>query len=121
MGIFKILTDIIKTIVWVVYIILTQAWQVLGILVIAIINNRPWECLFIILGFLTGRMFFDKTYHAPTMFICTILTWLVFYFLTAAVPSFAVSITLPSIFGISLAYALSLISELIERRNSDDG
>jgi len=110
MQVFQSLKELLKTFVWVIYIIVTQTWQALGILAISIINNRPWECLFIVLGFLVGRIFFGKTYHAPTMFICTILTWIIFYFLTSAVPTFSISITLPSIFGAFLAYALSIIS-----------
>lgn len=115
MQIFQILKNTLKTFIWVIYIIVTQTWQALGILVISIINNRPWECLFILIGFLVGRLFFGKTYHAPTMFICTILTWIIFYVLTASVPSFGVSITLPCIFGVILAYILSIIGEYLER------
>ena len=55
------------------------------------------------------------------MNICTILTWAVFYFLTAAVPSFSISITIPCIFGIVLAYALSIISDYIEGGDDDGG
>lgn len=119
MQVFQNLKELFKTFTWVIYIIVTQTWQALGILVISIINNRPWECLFILVGFLVGRLFFGKTYHAPTMFICTILTWVIFYFLTAAVPTFSVSITLPAIFGVFLSYALSIISYYIG--GADDG
>ncbi|MFW9973097.1 MAG: accessory gene regulator B family protein [Candidatus Odinarchaeota archaeon] len=107
--------EITKTAIFVLYILITQGWQALGVIIIAIFNNRPWECLFIFIGFIIGRHFFGKTYHAPTMFICTILTWIVFYFLTSSVPSFSISITIPCIFGISLSYILSMIAEYIER------
>lgn len=115
MRIFQGIKEISKTFVWVSYIIITQCWQALGILIIAIINNRPWECLFILIGFFIARRFFGKTYHASTMFACTIMTWVAFYFLTSSVPSFGISITIPCIFGISLSYVLSIIGEYIER------
>jgi hypothetical protein len=119
MQIFQNLNTILKTSIFVIYMILTQFWQAFGIIIIAIINNRPWECIFIFLGFIIGRIFFGKTYHVPTMIGCTILTWVVFYFLTSAVPSFGISITVPCIFGICLAYALAIMGEYAERGKSD--
>lgn len=109
-----------EILLWVAYIIFTQGWQALGILVIAILNNKPWECLFILVGFWIGRMFFGTTYHAPTMFACTMLTWIIFYLLIVSVPSFETSITLPAIFGIFLAYILSWINKFLEG-SDDDG
>ena len=117
MQFLQVLKKTLQTVIFVVYALLTQGWQALGIIVISVLNDRPWECLFIFLGFIAGRHFFGKTYHAASMFICTILTWVVFWFLTSAVPSFSVSVTIPCIFGICLAYVLSLIAELIERGN----
>jgi len=117
MQILQVLKRTMSTVLFVSYVLLTQGWQALGIIVIAILNDRPWECIFIFLGFIIGRHFFGKTYHAPTMWLCTIITWGVFYVLTASVPSFSISITIPCIFGISLAYALSVITEYIERGN----
>ena len=103
-----------KTAIFVLVTILVQGWQVSGVIAIAIINNRPWECLFIFTGFTIGRFFFGKSYHAKTLVACTSITWIVFYFLTSAVPSFKVSVTIPCIFGVCLAYALHKISEIIE-------
>lgn len=117
MQFLQVIKNILKTAIFVLYIIITQGWQALGIITIAVLNNRPWECLFIFLGFIIGRRFFGKTYHAPTMFMCTILTWIIFYFLIASVPSFSISITIPCIFGISLSYILSIIGEYTERVN----
>lgn len=120
MQFLQIVKSTLGTAAFVLYILITQGWQTLGIIVIAVLNNRPWECLFIVLGFLIGRLFFGRTYHAPTMSICTVITWAVFYFLTSAVPSFNISITIPCIFGIFLAYTLSIIGEHIERMDSND-
>ena len=106
MQILKVLKKTMETSLFVTYVLVTQGWQALGIIVIAILNDRPWECIFIFLGFIVGRYFFGKTYHAPTMWTCTIITWIVFYVLTASVPSFSISITIPCIFGISLSYAI---------------
>lgn len=117
MRVFNVLIKSLKTASFVLFVILTQGWQALGIIAISLINDRPWECLFIFFGFIVGRRFFGKTYHAPTLTICTILTWVVFYFLTSAVPSFSVSITIPCIFGICLSYILSIIGEYLERGN----
>ena len=115
MQIFQTLKDSLKTAIFVLFVIITQGWQAFGIIVIAIYNNRPWECLFIFVGFVIGRKFFGETYHAPTLIICTLITWVTFYFLTSAVPNFRISITIPCIFGISLAYILSIIGEYAER------
>lgn len=115
MQILQVLKKTMTTALFVSYVLLTQGWQALGVIAISILNDRPWECIFIFLGFIIGRYFFGKTYHAPTMWLCTIITWIVFYILTASVPSFSISITIPCIFGISLAYILSVITEYIER------
>jgi len=115
MQILLFLKSIAKTAIFVLYTIVVQGWQVLGVVVIALINKRPWECLFIFIGFFVGRMFFGKSYHSKTLLACTAATWTSFYFLTSAVPSFHLSITLPCIMGVCFAFALSYISELIER------
>lgn len=107
--------DWAKTFAYVLYIIVTQCWQLAGVVVIAIYNDRPWECLFLFIGFKIGQKFFGKTYHAPTMMLCTLITWVTFYFMTAALPSFHISYTLPCVFGVVLAFALSVISGLIEK------
>lgn len=119
MQLFHELKEILKIAGYVFFVILTQGWQALGVIAIAIFNNRPWECLFIFIGFLIGRKFFGRTYHAPTLTLCTIITWITFYFLTSAVPSFQISITIPSIMGVSLAYVLSIVSDYIERMKSN--
>lgn len=105
------------TFVYVLFVIITQFWQALGIVAIAVINKRPFECIFIFLGFVIGRKFFGNSYHASSLWLCTLITWTVFYVLTASVPSFHVSMTLPSIFGLILAYILSLIPDILKERN----
>jgi accessory gene regulator protein AgrB len=120
MQIFQGLKSWGKTFLYVVVAIITQFWQLAGVVVISLYNNRPRECLFLLIGFWIGRRFFGDTYHAPTMVICTIITWVTFYFLTSGVPSFHISITMPCIFGVLLAFALSTVSGLIERGKKDD-
>ncbi len=115
MRVLQFLKNYVKSIAYVLFVILTQGWQALGVLAIALLNHRPWECVFILLGYIVGRKFFGHTYHAPTLTICTILTWVIFYFLTSAVPSFSISITMPCIFGIILAYASSVVSEYLAK------
>jgi len=119
MQILQSIKSIAKTLVYVLFTVLVQFGQALGVLCIAIINNRPWECLFIFVGFAVGRKFFGNTYHAPSLWLCTIITWTAFYFLTSAVPSFGLSITLPCVFGVCLAYVLSIIGEYLEGRKND--
>jgi len=108
------------TFLYVLWVIILQFWQLAGVVGIAIYNDRPFECLFLLIGFWVGRHFFDTTYHAPTMVICTLLTWGTFYFLTAGVPSFHVSFTITTLFGISLAFVLYIISEYLEGRKKDE-
>jgi hypothetical protein len=113
------LSSWVKTAAYVIFVIATQGWQAAGVIAIAIYNNRPWECLFIFLGFVVGRRFFGTTYHAPSLWVCTIITWVTFYFLTAACPSFHVSISIPCILGVILAFALSKIADLIKGGGED--
>jgi len=113
--------DFLKTASFVLFVIITQGWQALGIIFISILNNRPWECLFIFIGFVMGRHFFGKSYHAPSLWVCTIITWGVFYFLTSAIPTFQVSVTLPCVFGVGLAYALSRINDFTEQKGARNG
>ncbi len=104
---------------FVVTVIIVQGYQTLGILAISVLNNRPWECLFIILGFMLGRQFVGTTYHAKSVAICTVITWGLFYVLTSSVPSFAVSITIPSLYGIFVAYILSIFGEYQELKKKE--
>jgi hypothetical protein len=115
MQVFQVIISWLKTAAFVLFKLIVQGWQASGVILIAIYNNRPWECLFIFLGFIVGRMFFGKSYHAPTLSICTVITWVTFYFLTSGCPSFHVSITIPCMLGVFFAFALSVISDYIER------
>ena len=110
----QIIRKILKNILYVITVIIVQGWQSLGVVVIAILNDRPWECLFIFIGFVMGRSLFGSSYHAKSVIVCTLITWTVFYFLTSSVPSFKVSITIPCILGLSVSYMLVHIGRYIE-------
>lgn len=94
-----------------IFIIAAQAFQLSGVMIIAYINHRPWECVFLLSGYIVGKHQFPSNMHAPTFFICTAITWVLFYFLSTGTPSFHMSYTAPCATGVLLAAALHIIEK----------
>ena len=111
-----ILKKLILKIPLYVFIAITQAFQMLGVAVIAIINNRPIECAIIYFSLIITRNIFGKSFHAKTYWVCTLVSWTSFYFLTSAVVPLNMSITCAPLFGVGLAYFMHHVAYYLELR-----
>lgn len=99
-----------------IFIAITQAIQMLGVFIIALINKRLIECLIIYITLVFSRNIFGKSFHAKTYWVCTIVTWLSFWFLTSAVIPISVSIFCSPLFGIGLSYFMHHVAYYLELR-----
>ena len=113
MGIFK---KLVSKIPFYVFVAITQAFQLLGVGVIAMINGRPIECLIIYICFIITRNLFGNSFHAKTYWCCTIVSWMVFWFLTSAVVPIYVSIACSPLFGVGLSYFMHHVAYYLELR-----
>ena len=99
-----------------IFIVITQAFQLLGVALIAIINNRPIECIIIYLSLVISRNLFGKSFHAKTYWICTLVSWISFYFLTSGVLPLSISITSSVLFGVGLSYFMHHLANYLDLR-----
>lgn len=99
-----------------IFIIVTQGLQFLAVYSIAWLNNRTIEFLFIFMSFQINRKIFGKSYHADKLSKCTLMTLVIFYFLTRGVAPLNVSLFITPLFGVYLSYILNLLQELIDNQ-----
>lgn len=92
-----------------------QLFQLAGVVLISIINKALYEFIGIYLGLIMGRIIFGKGWHAKTIFICSFLTFTVFFFLTRGSLPSDVSISCSYLLGIILAFILYIFAELEEK------
>jgi hypothetical protein len=112
----RFLKDSAINVGYILFYIITQMIQLAGVVLISIWNDAPWQCIAICLGFLLAKHYSGTQYHAKSMYACSAITWVAFYFLTAAVPPFYISITIPGVMGVALAFVTSWIADLLEGR-----
>lgn len=68
--------------------------QLIAILSFAILNDCILEMLIIYICFFIFRSTFEKQYHAPTTWLCTLYTFIVFFIVSLITPDIKVSIIL---------------------------
>lgn len=100
-----------------IFVIVTQGLQFLTVYSIAFLNDHAVEFLFIFLSFQFNRAVFGKSYHADKLSKCTLLTLVIFYFLTSGVFPLNISLFSAPLFGVYLSYVLNQIQELIDNQN----
>ena len=104
-----------RKILWITFVALSQVIQFTGIIFIAWYNNKSWECVFVMFGFMAARIWFPRTYHLKTWSMCTVVTWLMFWVIVRAMPTFATSMLLPMIIGIGIVYVLETIQLFLDK------
>lgn len=105
--------------------IIIQVFQTIGIFIIAYINDRPWECIFAISGYITCRMVFKVHYdkkkqkktpfHFKSTWACTLSTWGIFYVFARIFPELSVSLIIQPLLGFNLAYQMFRIEEILSK------
>lgn len=96
-------------------VVLTQLFQLSCVVMISIINDAVFEFVGIYLGLIIGRIVFRKSWHSKSILMCSLITFIIFFFLTRGTLPANVSITCSFLLGFALAYVLYLLAELEER------
>lgn len=91
------------------YILIVQSLQTVVIASIAIYYDRLYEFVFIVIGYQIGRTAFGRSYHAPTLIVCTVISALAFGLACAIVPTSKTSLIIQAILGVSIAYIMWLV------------
>ena len=86
-----------------------QLFQTAGVFVIAYFNNAFPQLAFFLVGFFFTRSFLGETFHMHSTIGCTSLTWLIFFVVTALIPSIYISVFLCLILGALLAAYMNYI------------
>ena len=94
----------------IIYIILSLIWNILSvilILIVAKLNNRLIECIFILTSFWLSKGKFGKAFHFDSMTICFIVSNLTYFSLNRITTPMGISILVPVILGVGLSYVTS--------------
>lgn len=121
----KLLHKIISTFIRVFLTLTIQIFQVVVIGGYAIYIERPFEFIFIFVGFQVGRSINKQNYHAVTVGACTVISLVSFGITCKIVPDIGTSLIIQMPMGAALAFGFSLFEEArrkygwLERK--DDG
>ena len=99
-----------------IFIAITQAFQMFGVFVIAVINDRLIEACIIYISLVLSRNIFGQSFHAKTYWVCTGVSWLSFWFLTSSVIPISISMLCSPLFGIGLSYFMHHVAYYLELR-----
>lgn len=86
-----------------------QLIQSLGVFAIAYFNNAFPELSVFLLGFFFTRSFLGETFHLSSTIGCTACTWILFFLITALIPSIYISVFLCLILGCMVAIYMNYI------------
>ena len=99
----------IEKAVYIPLIILFNLFTLSCILFIALLNGAFIEALYITFSFWINKTAFGKPYHCETVSKCFIVSSLAYYCLTKITIEIGISIFVPMILGIALAYVTSFL------------
>lgn len=86
-----------------------QLFQTIGVVVIAYINGAFVELSFFLIGFFFTRSFLGESFHLNSTILCTTFTWIIFFVVTAFIPSIYVSVFLCILLGCLVSLYLHYI------------
>ena len=86
-----------------------QLIQTAGVVVIAIINDAFPALSFFLIGFFFTRSILVETFHLNSTIMCTTMTWIMFFVVTALIPDVYVSIFLSLLLGCSVSIIMHYI------------
>lgn len=107
----------IDKILFAIFVIIVQLLQFVIVYSIAWFNSHVIEFLVVFLNFQINRKCFGISYHAEKLSKCTLLSVVIFYIIIKSVWSIHISIFIPVLAGVYLAYLLNYIEKLIENQN----
>lgn len=108
-----------QKVIYITLLALLQAFQLAGVLLISYINGRIYEFIGIYSGMIIGKLCFPTSWHADKLIMCTLVTFVVYYFLTSGVIPIEYSISCSVVFGYILSYFLykaAIIKEIVNAK-----
>lgn len=97
-----------------------QLLQTAGVVVIAIINDAFPALSFFLIGFFFTRSILVETFHLNSTIMCTTMTWIMFFVITALIPDIYVSVFLSLLLGCSVSIIMHYIVVRDEEKCHED-
>jgi len=94
----------------IIYLLLSLIWNVLNvaiILVVATMNRKLVECIFILTSFWLSKRKFGEPFHLSSMAQCFAVSNITYYLLTRVTTPVGISIAIPVMLGVGLSYITS--------------
>ena len=108
-----------QQIVFLIIMIFIQCFQLGGVVLISILNKRFYELIGIYGSMVIGKVCFRKSWHSDSLLVCTLTTFIVYYFLTCGVLPTNVSVFCSVVLGYSLSFILYKCAIIKEQINSN--
>lgn len=115
MRIKEICKDIFQKLALWVFIAITQVVQTIGVVAIALLYGKLQEIIVIYLSFIVGRYVLKESYHSKNLITCTIVTWLLMFFLISSVPTSEIGVGFAIIYGSGLSLILHIIVVIMDK------
>lgn len=97
-----------------------QLLQTAGVVVIAIINDAFPALSFFLIGFFFTRSILVETFHLNSTIMCTTMTWIMFFVITALIPDIYISVFLSLLLGCSVSIIMHYIVVRDEEKCHED-
>ena len=97
------ISDIIYTILYLIW----NLFTLFLIIIVALINDKIIECIFIVFAFWTTKTVFGKAFHFNSVLTCFIVSNLTYYLLSKITTPLGISILIPIMLGVGLSYFTS--------------
>ena len=94
----------------IIFSILSLIWNCLTLVLVfimAMVNDTPIECIFIISSFWLSKHSFGEPFHFDSMIVCFIVSNLTYYILNRITTPLGISIFIPILLGVGLSYVTS--------------
>lgn len=94
----------------IIYFILSFIWNIFTIIVVlfvAKLNHTLIECIFILTSFWLSKKVFGRPFHLQSMIQCFVVSNITYYFLNRVTTPLGISILVPIMLGVGLAYITS--------------
>ncbi|HPE15099.1 MAG TPA: accessory gene regulator B family protein [Bacilli bacterium] len=97
-----------------------QLFQTAGVVAIAIFNDAFPALSFFLIGFFFTRSILGESFHLNSTVMCTTMTWIIFFIVTAIIPDIYVSVFLSLLLGVGVSVVLHYIVVKDEEKCHED-
>ncbi len=97
-----------------------QLIQTAGVVAIAIFNDAFPALSFFLIGFFFTRSILGESFHLNSTVMCTTMTWIIFFIVTAIIPDIYISVFLSLLLGCAVSIIMHYIVVKDEEKCQDD-